>query len=60
MYVYTTIYCLITAFRALIKAQTQHANFLTKLAFVAQQNKEDWKFIGELIETRKYACLHTL
>jgi hypothetical protein len=30
-----------------------------KLGFVAKQNKEDWRFIGKLIETGKYACLHT-
>ena len=53
------IYCLISAFRVLIKAQTQHANFLTKLGFIAKQNKDNWRFISQLIETRKYACLHT-
>lgn len=59
VYAYVMIYCLITAFRALVKAQTQHANFLTKLGFVAKQNKDNWRFISQLIETRKYAHLHT-
>jgi hypothetical protein len=44
---------------ALIKAQMQCAIFLTKLGFVAKQNKDDWRFISQLIETRKYAHLHT-
>jgi hypothetical protein len=30
-----------------------------KLGFIAKQNKEDWRFITELIETGKYAHLHT-
>ena len=53
------IYAFITAFRRLIDAWWKRANFLKKLGFVAKQNKDDWRFIGKIIETGKYACFHT-
>jgi len=56
---YTMIYTFITAFRRLIDTQWKCANFLKKLGFIAKQNKDNWRFISKIIETRKYAHFHT-